>query len=326
MTWNDQELGSIYSLRLNGGDPVKLSMQKGIYRNPAYSHDGKLITYRKESGNNEQGRTFSKKTGIYIMNTDGSDPKFIIKEGDYPTFNLSGDRIIYQKGGIYFGALTKELKSVDLNGKEERSHFSSKLANRLVPSKDNKFVAFIHLHKLFVAPFVMNGSEINVDQNTKSFKVESLSKNAGINLHWSANNKKIHWTLGDEYFSKSIVNNTTNPFAKTNLTTDKATGIKINLKEKSDIPEGRIAFKNARIITMDGNEVIEDGTIIINKNKIEKEKKEIEIVLLNASQRYILFKEEFPTLEQLISQFHIASYLGISATQLSRIRRQFLTK
>ena len=59
---------------------------------------------------------------------------------------------------------------------------------------------------------------------------------------------------------------------------------------------------------------------------LEKEKKEIEIVLLDASQRYILFKEEFPTLEQLISQFHIASYLGISATQLSRIRKQFLTK
>ena len=59
---------------------------------------------------------------------------------------------------------------------------------------------------------------------------------------------------------------------------------------------------------------------------LEKEKKEIEIVLLDASQRYILFKEEFSTLEQLISQFHIASYLGISATQLSRIRKQFLRK
>ncbi len=57
---------------------------------------------------------------------------------------------------------------------------------------------------------------------------------------------------------------------------------------------------------------------------LEKEKKEIEIVLLDASQRYILFKKEFSTLEQLISQFHIASYLGISATQLSRIRKQAL--
>lgn len=59
---------------------------------------------------------------------------------------------------------------------------------------------------------------------------------------------------------------------------------------------------------------------------LEKEKKEIEIVLLEATQRYILFKQEFPTLEQQISQFHIASYLGVSATQLSRIRKQLVSK
>lgn len=56
---------------------------------------------------------------------------------------------------------------------------------------------------------------------------------------------------------------------------------------------------------------------------IQKEKKELEIVLLDASQRYKIFQTEFPTLEQLIPQYHIASYLGISATQLSRIRHQF---
>jgi CRP-like cAMP-binding protein len=59
---------------------------------------------------------------------------------------------------------------------------------------------------------------------------------------------------------------------------------------------------------------------------LEKEKKEIEIVLLDASQRYMLFKKEFPGLEQLIPQLHIASYLGISATQLSRIRGQITSK
>jgi len=53
---------------------------------------------------------------------------------------------------------------------------------------------------------------------------------------------------------------------------------------------------------------------------MEKEKKEIEIALLDASHRYKIFQNEFPKLEQHISQFHIASYLGISPTQLSRIR------
>ncbi|HLP37031.1 Crp/Fnr family transcriptional regulator [Lacibacter sp.] len=59
---------------------------------------------------------------------------------------------------------------------------------------------------------------------------------------------------------------------------------------------------------------------------LEKEKKELEIVLLNAKQRYSIFQNEFPTLEQLIPQYHIASYLGISAIQLSRIRSQVAKK
>ena len=53
-----------------------------------------------------------------------------------------------------------------------------------------------------------------------------------------------------------------------------------------------------------------------------KEKREIEIVLLNADKRYQIFKEEHPGLEQLIPQYHIASYLGITPTQLSRIRSE----
>lgn len=53
---------------------------------------------------------------------------------------------------------------------------------------------------------------------------------------------------------------------------------------------------------------------------IEKEKREIEIVLLQADERYKLFREEYPGLDNLIPQYHIASYLGITPTQLSRIR------
>ena len=269
VTWNDENLGAIYSINLDGSGLEKIIKEKGIYRTPAYNNRGSKITYLKESGNGDQGFDYTKKTGIYIADVDGSNAKMVSENGEFPAFSADDKRIFFQTGGSFFGGLTKNLKSVDLNGKDERSHFSSKLANRLVPSKDNKWIAFIHLHKLFVAPFVLNGSEINVDQNTKSFNVESLSKNAGINLHW-ANSNKIFWTLGDAYFSKSILDNTTDPFAKTNLVADDSAGIKINLKSKSDVPEGRIAFKNARIITMNGNEIIEDGTIIINRNKIEK--------------------------------------------------------
>lgn len=59
---------------------------------------------------------------------------------------------------------------------------------------------------------------------------------------------------------------------------------------------------------------------------LEKEKKELEMALMDATQRYLLFRKQFPTLEQLIPQYHIASYLGVSATQLSRLRNKLLSK
>lgn len=55
---------------------------------------------------------------------------------------------------------------------------------------------------------------------------------------------------------------------------------------------------------------------------VHKEQREIEIVLLDADKRYLLFQKQFPFLEQQIPQYHIASYLGITPTQLSRIRRK----
>ncbi|WP_166963902.1 Crp/Fnr family transcriptional regulator [Yeosuana marina] len=51
-----------------------------------------------------------------------------------------------------------------------------------------------------------------------------------------------------------------------------------------------------------------------------KEKREVELVTLDAADRYKIFQKEYPNLENLVPQYHIASYLGVSPTQLSRIR------
>lgn len=53
---------------------------------------------------------------------------------------------------------------------------------------------------------------------------------------------------------------------------------------------------------------------------VVKEKREIELVMLDAAERYQLFQQDYPHLENLIPQYQIASYLGVTPTQLSRIR------
>ena len=55
---------------------------------------------------------------------------------------------------------------------------------------------------------------------------------------------------------------------------------------------------------------------------LEKEQKEIEMALLDAEKRYRIFRKTFPQIELIIPQYHIASYLSISPTQLSRIRKK----
>jgi len=55
---------------------------------------------------------------------------------------------------------------------------------------------------------------------------------------------------------------------------------------------------------------------------LEKEKNLVDMALYDADKRYSILKERFPTIESQVQQYHIASYLGISPTQLSRIRKK----
>lgn len=64
---------------------------------------------------------------------------------------------------------------------------------------------------------------------------------------------------------------------------------------------------------------------IINKYNqkifVNVEKRERELLTKSAVDRYIEFKRDYPSIEDRISQAHIASYIGIRASSLCRIKR-----
>ncbi len=59
---------------------------------------------------------------------------------------------------------------------------------------------------------------------------------------------------------------------------------------------------------------------------IGKEQREFEYFTFQADHRYLLFRERYPELENLINQYYIAQFIGITPTQLSRIRKKMLIK
>ncbi|WP_115123353.1 amidohydrolase family protein [Marinirhabdus gelatinilytica] len=270
VSWNDLEKGAIFMAPTAGGSPTKITSSKGIYRTPSFSQNGRKLLFRKEKGNGDQGFTFSKKPGIYSIDVDGKNERFITEKGEHPSYSSDGKRIFLQTGGTYFGELTKKLISVNLEGNDEKEHLISKYANRIVPSPDNKWVAFSNLHKVYVAPLVLNGKPITLDGKSNSVPVQQVARDAGVNIHWSPNSKKVMWTLGDEYFNNTLQEKFS--FVKGGAETPSEmpeSGLKIGLEASADKPTGTIAFTNATIITMEGDEVLEHATIVIENNMIK---------------------------------------------------------
>lgn len=264
-TWNDDNTGAVCKINLKDKKVQKLTTLKGIYRSPHFSNDGKYIVFQKEEGNDHMGFTNCTDAGIYYMeNKPGATPVLITKSGAAPQF-LYNNSVLYAVDN----GDNKEYKSIDLNGKNERSLFTSTYATSVVPSPDGKWIGFIELFKAYIAAFPQTGKTIELSANSSAIPVAQITRDAGLNLQWTKNSQRVYWTYGDSYYSDDLKDR----FSFVSGALDKlpaldSVGTKINLQLNSDKPAGKIALKNARIITMKGDEVIENGTILISENRI----------------------------------------------------------
>lgn len=84
-----------------------------------------------------------------------------------------------------------------------------------------------------------------------------------------------------------------------------------------------INFKDYRKLLLNTPDLMLFHIFYLEKNwLLAKDAREIEIVQENASKRYCRFLQEYPSICARIPQYHIASHLGITPTQLSRIRKK----
>jgi imidazolonepropionase-like amidohydrolase/Tol biopolymer transport system component len=266
-TWNDTDGGSIYKTNFQGASrPVKVTSERGIYRLPTFSPDGRTIVFYREGGNDVLGPAFTSQPGIYTISANGGTANFVSNRGTQPRFNKNSDRIFYQVGG----GLNRTLASSKLDGSDERVHLKSMYGSQFVVSPDEAWVAFVDLHNVYISTFPVTGKTIDIGSSTGDFPVKKVSRDAGLNLHWNKNNQQLHYTLGDQYFTISLEDR----FEFVAGRPDSAfvipeKGTTIGLSATADKPQGVIAFTNARIITMKGNDVIENGTIVVEGNMIK---------------------------------------------------------
>ncbi|MDX1645307.1 MAG: amidohydrolase family protein, partial [Thermoanaerobaculia bacterium] len=271
-TWDDQELGSVRVVSAAGGEGRVVTPQPGHYLEPRYSPDGKRIVYRKIAGGYLLSPRWSVAPGLYVVDSAGGEPERISRSGVDAHFGAAGDR-------VYFTDVENQtervLKSVTLDGVDERTHLKGAEVTEFGLSPDGRWVAFRESYKVWVAPFVATGKTVAVDAKMKSIPTRQVSARAGEFLHWSADSSTLHWSHGATLYSRRLADAFAflGGTAAEDLPAPVEEGVDLSFSVPADAPTGRIALVGGRVVTMrdaaEEQEVLEPGVVVVAGNRIE---------------------------------------------------------
>lgn len=265
-TWNDDAFGSIRIAPARGGEGRVITGKPGHYVEPVFTPDGTKIVYRIAAPDDLLNPAWAREPGIYSTSSNGGTPVKITTDGVSPQFGSANDR-------VYFLSVEEEdkraLKSIELDGSDERTHLMSEESTEFRLSPDEKWVAFTELYNAYIMPFIRTGKAVDVGPEAKAVPVRRVSRDAGEFLHWSGNSSRLYWSLGAELFARdlkeafSFVEG-----APEKLPDAPERGTDIGFRARADVPAGGIAFTGGRVVTMRGDEVIEDGIVLVDGNRI----------------------------------------------------------
>jgi imidazolonepropionase-like amidohydrolase/Tol biopolymer transport system component len=274
-TWQDQAQGQIRIVSSRGGKGKSLLKEKGKYIEPTFSPDGNMVVYRKISGGFITSPTWGLNTGIYAVSAKGErkadKPTLITKQGIQAHFGTSNQHIYVVREGD-----EPQLAYVSLDGKEDRTLYQGKFATEYRVSPNGEYLAFAERFKVFVTPFIERGDVINIGPKGDNLPVKQLSVRAGQGINWLGDSSELYWSLGANLYQASI----DNLFEITNKddeeerkvkekSEEKLTKTYLGYKQKVDKPSGLIAFVGGKVITMEGDNIIDDGVVLVEGNVIK---------------------------------------------------------
>ena len=274
-TWDDQALGSIRTISARGGRETVVTQEPGHYRRPSFSPDGNTIVFEKGEGGYLTAPEWSETTGIFIAPARGGAMSLVTESGENPQFANRNDRVfVTRQGG---GA---SLVSMDLNGANERTHATGELVTEYEVSPAGDHVAYRQNYDVFVSPLLPGPQSVGESRTTGALPTVELSGNGGTYFHWSDGGQQLNWSMGPVFYSARMDDFRPDPNAgEGEGYTPPTEGVDLSMTVTADQPTGITALVGARIITMadDDGGVIENGTILIDGNRIAAVGADVEV-------------------------------------------------
>ncbi len=288
VTWS-RDGGQILRVPAGGGSPEALTRRSAYYSSPVYSPDGSKIVFVSGSTDDQMyadlhykdsdvfpdasadslnpaeseidGIQGSTGTDLRWIPATGGDSKLIAPQGGrHPYFTSDPERV--------FITSRQGLASVRLDGYDRRIHFkvSGTAPGPFPPEADDIQLspdgqrAFVNLQgKHYLVSIPKPGKETVTISITPSgpsaVPVKKMSAEGGDYLEWSPDGKWVTWSWGSKFYRQSV-------------SADKPEVTDIKVEASRARPKGSVALTGARIVTMNGNDIIERGDILITDNRI----------------------------------------------------------
>lgn len=276
-TWDDTAGGHLWKLPARGGAPVRLTTVAGEYVHPAWSPNSQELVLVRGGGATRSGRTISANPFFDIMRINanggalqrvarvslnaGTAPNSLARRGILqPSYGPEG-RIFFpeqKRVGTTGNQTQMVLVSVKPDGTDKRDHIALPNADEIVASPDGSWAAFEEGDNVYVTAIPWQGAgtdAIAINKRRGALPVRQLSTEGGLFPRWR-DAKTVEFGSANRYFVYHVDTQKTDSFT-------------INLPVPRRVPTGAIAFTNARIVTLKGDEVINSGTLVVQGSRIQ---------------------------------------------------------
>lgn len=303
VTW-EADGGKLYKIRPNGRNLTQLNKEPGVYQNPVWNNEGTKIVAIK--GQPEDFRSALQRTAfrgtsdLVWIDANGSGNNFITFTNgrSNPHFVKGSDRI-YLSGFRGLTSIrwdgTDEQNHLEVRGKSSAGGGSGARASfyEMAPEGDQALVGVVNDLFVVTVPQVSDEApSISVaNPDRAAFPAKQLTDIGGQFPAWAWDASQIHWAIGNAHVVYNFQD--AKDFAAVKAAAkdeEKAEGeekkdepkdyepveSRIEIKAKRDTPKGTILLKNARLLTMKNNEVLENTDILIENSRIVKIGKNLE--------------------------------------------------
>lgn len=279
-SWSDADGGRLHLTKMGKKRTDEVLSVEGQLNNPAFGEDGRIVVLRgvDASLSPDLGDVAYNEILLLTRDKKGWTSKVVTTIGfrtRAPKLHLHDGRVWYLEDLPAEGRVPNKtaLVSVDLEGHDHRTHLVFEGADEAVISPDFTRVAYKIGHQAHVTALPVWGSAVDVGG---ALPDQQLTDVAGEWLGWTPDGTAVTWGGGPVLHKKALSgvgapkkDPETGEFPEA----DYAAGVEsvtVDLKVPRAKPKGVIALTHARVLTMRGDEALEDTTVVIEGDRITR--------------------------------------------------------